>query len=483
MTNHQTSSSPNTPFEDGGQANQDTSPRIISFANLGVFPAILRVLTAIGYKTPTPIQTQAIPELLDGEDVLGIAQTGTGKTAAFAIPILQLISERGEKPRPGHPTALILAPTRELAIQIEDSFLKYGRGLQASTLIVCGGVNQRPQVQSLQGAVNILIATPGRLLDLMNQGHCRLTDLSFLAIDEADRMLDMGFLPDVRRIIRKAPRERQTLLFSATMPDDITELAKKILHRPVRIEVTPQATTAENVIQSVFHVRKSKKREALVRLLNDPDFKRTLVFVRTKHGADYLIEHLRKEKVAAHAIHGNKTQRSRELALREFRDGNVNILVATDIAARGLDIAEITHVINYDLPNIAENYVHRIGRTARACRSGISISFCDEFESEHLRAIQNLLGRKIPTMRSQDLKNNKADDESDQSKRATKLPVPFERVHVIEEENEARARKRPRRPIGRTNRAQPTAGGHRRRGETRPGSRRAKGTKPTKRYD
>ncbi len=381
------------------------------FASLGVAPTILKALIARGYEQPTPIQAGSIPHLLDGADLLGIAQTGTGKTAAFAIPMLQILHEENERARPCMPRALVMAPTRELAIQIKDAFIEYGKGLGLKVAIVFGGVGQTPQVKALKAGVDILVATPGRLLDLMSQGHCKLSDVDILVLDEADRMLDMGFLPDVRRILQKLPRDRQSLLFSATMPNDITALAKKILYDPVRVEVTPPAATADRVEQSVYHVQKSRKRDVLVKLLKDPDFARTLVFTRTKHGADRVVRHLVKAGIDSHAIHGNKSQGARERALGAFRAGTAGVLVATDIAARGIDVPEITHVINFDLPNIAESYVHRIGRTARAGRAGIAISFCDEGENEYLRDIQKLIKQRIPTKRLQNIDKGTAKTE------------------------------------------------------------------------
>jgi ATP-dependent RNA helicase RhlE len=402
------------------------------FASLGVNPTILKALEARGYDKPTPIQAGSIPHLLDGADLLGIAQTGTGKTAAFAIPILQVLHEENERPRPTMPRALVMAPTRELAIQIKDAFVDYGQGLGLKVAIVFGGVGQTPQVKALKAGVDILIATPGRLLDLMSQGHCKLSDVDILVLDEADRMLDMGFLPDVRRIMQKLPRDRQSLLFSATMPKDITTLANKILYEPVRVEVTPPAATADRVEQSIYHVQKARKRDLLVKLLEDPDFARTLVFTRTKHGADRVVKHLVKQDIKSYAIHGNKSQGARERALGEFRSGKASVLVATDIAARGIDVPEITHVINFDLPNIPESYVHRIGRTARAGRAGIAISFCDEGENEYLRDIQKLIKQRIPTKRAQDL--GKAGGKADESE---EKPVAAER-----EENGDRPRER-----------------------------------------
>lgn len=448
------------------------------FASLGVAPTILKALIARGYEQPTPIQAGAIPHLLDGADLLGIAQTGTGKTAAFAIPMLQILHEENERPRPCMPRALVMAPTRELAIQIKEACIEYGKGLGLKVAIVFGGVGQTPQVKALKAGVDILIATPGRLLDLMSQGHCKLSDVDILVLDEADRMLDMGFLPDVRRIMQKLPRDRQSLLFSATMPEDITKLAKKILYDPVRVEVTPPAATADRVEQSIYHVQKSRKRDVLVKLLKDPAFQRTLVFTRTKHGADRVVRHLIKADIASYAIHGNKSQGARERALGEFRSGKAGVLVATDIAARGIDVPEITHVINFDLPNIAESYVHRIGRTARAGRAGIAISFCDEGENEYLRDIQKLIKQRIPTKRLQDLdkgaaktteREPRAEQESqasaDGSQRRERLrPDPRQTPGPYANSDEVRARS-PRRPVD---------DARRRKGEARPGGRAVK---------
>jgi ATP-dependent RNA helicase RhlE len=366
------------------------------FLSLGLAEPLLRALAARNYTTPTPIQARTIPQLLEGRDLLGIAQTGTGKTAAFALPMLQLLHARNRRPRPRMPRALVLAPTRELATQIADSCEAYGKHLHLKGTIVFGGVGQNPQVQALLRGVDILVATPGRLLDLIQQRHCDLREVEILVLDEADRMLDMGFLPDVKRILSTLPTERQSLLFSATMPSDITALAAKFLRNPVRVEVTPPAATADRIEQSVYFVPKARKRDLLVKLLSDPQFERTLVFTRTKHGADRVVKELRKADIEAHAIHGNKSQNARERALDQFRDGTANVLVATDIAARGIDVPEITHVINFDLPNIPESYVHRIGRTARAGRDGIAISFCDEEEREFLRDIEKLIRKRVP---------------------------------------------------------------------------------------
>jgi len=367
-----------------------------SFVSLGLSEPILRALEARDYVTPTPIQAQAIPHLLQGKDLLGIAQTGTGKTAAFALPMLQRLAAANRRPMPRMPRSLVLAPTRELATQIADSFEAYGRHLGIRGTIVFGGVGQNPQVQALRRGVDILVATPGRLLDLIEQRHCDLSAVEILVLDEADRMLDMGFLPDVKRILATLPKDRQSLLFSATMPADITALANRFLRDPVRVEVTPPAKTADRIAQSVWFVTKAGKRDLLADLLADPAFERVLVFTRTKHGADRVVKHLHSVDIRAHAIHGNKSQNNRERALDDFRSGKAHVLVATDIAARGIDVPEITHVINFDLPNVSESYVHRIGRTARAGRDGIAISFCDGEEREYLRDIEKLIKQKIP---------------------------------------------------------------------------------------
>ncbi|MBL8729946.1 MAG: DEAD/DEAH box helicase [Planctomycetes bacterium] len=367
----------------------------MDFRSLGLSEPLLRALAARNYTTPTPIQARAIPDLLQERDLLGIAQTGTGKTAAFALPMLQLLAQHRQRPAPRQPRALVLAPTRELATQIADSCKAYGANLGLRVSVIFGGVGQNPQVQALRAGIDILIATPGRLLDLINQRHCDLSTVEILVLDEADRMLDMGFLPDVRRILQRLPRERQSLLFSATMPRDITELANGILRSPVRVEVTPPAATADRVVQSLWYVTKAGKRDLLTDLLSDPAFERTLVFTRTKHGADRVVRHLRDADIGAHAIHGNKSQGARERALEDFRSGRAPVLVATDIAARGIDVPEISHVVNFDLPNIPESYVHRIGRTARAGREGIAISFCDTEEREFLRDIEKLIKQRI----------------------------------------------------------------------------------------
>ncbi len=381
-----------------------------SFADLGVAEPLQRALRAENYAHPTPIQDQAIPHLLAGKDLLGVAQTGTGKTAAFALPILQHLSadrpsdnrgaggkgERGGRNRRGYtPRALILAPTRELALQIGESFHSYGRGLQLRHTVILGGVSQHPQVRALSSGVDILVATPGRLLDLKEQGHARLGQISRLVLDEADLMLDMGFLRDVRKIIAAVPAKRQTMLFSATMPPDIARLAGEILIDPVRVEVSPRAVTVEEVDQRVLFIDTANKRALLTHLLQDAGMSRVLVFMRTKRGASRLAEQLDKAGFPTEAIHGNKSQNARQRALAQFKNGRARVLVATDVAARGIDIFGVSHVVNYEMPNIPESYVHRIGRTARAGAGGVALSFCEASERAFLRSIEGITKRPI----------------------------------------------------------------------------------------
>ncbi|MHC5062790.1 MAG: DEAD/DEAH box helicase [Planctomycetota bacterium] len=370
----------------------------LAFADLDLLEPILRAVEEQGYAQPTPIQQQAVPHLLTGRDLLGIAQTGTGKTAAFALPILDLLAGDPQPQVPNRPSVLVLTPTRELAAQIAESFRIYGQHLDLRHTVIFGGVGQNPQVKALKQGVDVLVATPGRLIDLMDQGHIDLRLIEVFVLDEADRMLDMGFIHDVRRVIAKLPKERQSLLFSATMPPDIVKLAHTILSDPVRVEVTPQATTVERIEQSVLLVEKSDKRELLGEVLRDQSIERVLVFTRTKHGADRVVKHLRRIGEEAQAIHGNKSQNARERALDSFRKGSLRVLVATDIAARGIDVPEITHVINFDLPNLPESYVHRIGRTARAGRGGIAISFCDVSEREYLEDIEKTIRQQVPIL-------------------------------------------------------------------------------------
>jgi ATP-dependent RNA helicase RhlE len=367
----------------------------LSFSTLGVAEPLLRALASENYVNPTPIQTQAIPLVLSGRDVLGIAQTGTGKTAAFGLPLLQRLAENPTAPEPRGARALILAPTRELAIQIADSLRAYGRHLKLRYAVVLGGVNQNKQVAALRNGVDILVATPGRLLDLVEQKHVRLNTASVLVVDEADRMFDMGFLRDVRRIVSLVPRKRQTLLFSATMPPDVAKLVAEILTAPARVDISPTVVTADKIEQAVHFVETKDKRALLNNLLSDQAMTRVLVFTRTKHGANKVADHLEKAGHAAEVIHGNKSQNARVRALDNFKSGRARILVATDIAARGIDVDDVTHVINFELPEVPENYVHRIGRTARAGNAGIAISFCDSSERDSLRGIERLIKRSL----------------------------------------------------------------------------------------
>jgi len=361
-----------------------------TFTELGIAEPLLRALVSEGYSEPTPIQLQAIPLLLKGQDVLGLAQTGTGKTAAFALPLLQQLLTGHEQHRPRSVRALILAPTRELAIQIHDSLRSYSRNIHLRSTVIVGGVSQGAQVKALAGGVDVLVATTGRLLDLMNQGHLRLDAVSHLVLDEADRMLDMGFIRDIRKIVAILPKKRHSMLFSATMPADVEKLAQSILHQPQRIDVSPPKRTAENIDQRVYFVATAEKRTLLATILKDTAFRRVLVFTRTKHAANRVAEYLNKGGIAADAIHGNKSQGARQRALQRFRAGEARVLVATDIAARGIDIDAITHVVNYELPNEPESYIHRIGRTARAGAAGVAIAFCDPAENAYLRDIERL---------------------------------------------------------------------------------------------
>lgn len=363
-----------------------------------MIPPIQRALAEESYERPTPIQAQAIPPLLDGRDVLGCAQTGTGKTAAFALPILQHLTE--DRPPRGRRRirALVLTPTRELAAQIGESFATYGRHLPLKHIVIFGGVNERPQISALRHGIDILVATPGRLLDLHGRGFVHLEDVDFFVLDEADRMLDMGFVHDVRRVITALPTDRQNLLFSATMPRAIVSLAGSFLHDPVSVEVTPQATTVELIDQSVMFVDRPNKKHLLASIIHDGSVDRAIVFTRTKHGANRLATQLDRKKIRAAAIHGNKSQNARRRALEGFRSGDVSVLIATDIASRGIDIDDVSHVFNYDLPNEPDSYVHRIGRTGRAGRAGVAVSFCDATEGEYLRAIERTIGQSIPVV-------------------------------------------------------------------------------------
>ena len=365
------------------------------FEDLSLIEPLLRAVREEGYTTPTPIQEKTIPVVLEGKDLLGCAQTGTGKTAAFALPVLQAFTKAD---REGFRSVrcLVLSPTRELASQIGDSFATYGRYTKITHAVVYGGVGQEPQARALRRGVEVLVATPGRLLDLMQQRIARLDRVEVLILDEADRMLDMGFIHDVRRIIKAVPRKRQTLFFSATLPRDIQKLAKDILIHPVRVDVSPDETTLEKITQSLYHVAKHEKFALLEQLLRDPSMRRTIVFTRTKRSANRVAEKLTKRKVRADAIHSNKGQGARERALESFRRGQSRVLVATDIAARGIDVDDITHVFNFDLPDVPEIYVHRIGRTARAGAEGEAIAFCSPDEREELTAIERLIRLRIP---------------------------------------------------------------------------------------
>jgi ATP-dependent RNA helicase RhlE len=366
----------------------------MQFSSLGLVEPILRALATEQYFTATPIQAKAIPPALEGRDVLGCAQTGTGKTAAFAVPILQRLS--GKKAASHRARCLVLAPTRELASQIAQGFGAYGKNLSLKHTVIFGGVGENPQISALRRGVDIIIATPGRLLDLMEQGHVMLRDIEVLVLDEADRMLDMGFIRDIRKITAKLPREKQTMLFSATMPSEIRELADSLLHDPAVVQVAPAATTVEKVEQSVYFVDKPNKPQLLAHLVHELPMSRAIVFTRTKHGADKVVRHLNQRGIKAEAIHGNKSQNARERALANFRASKIPVLVATDIASRGIDIDNVSHVVNYDLTHEPETYIHRIGRTARAGQGGDAISFCDREERGNLRAIEKLIKQTIP---------------------------------------------------------------------------------------
>jgi ATP-dependent RNA helicase RhlE len=372
----------------------------MTFQELELIEPISRALKEEGYTTPTPIQSKAIPIILQQRDLLGCAQTGTGKTAAFAIPMLQLLYnnplQRNEKSRI---RSLILTPTRELAIQIGESFAAYGRHTGIRHTVIFGGVGQKPQTDALQRGVDVLIATPGRLLDLINQGFIKLGQLEQFVLDEADRMLDMGFVHDVKKVIKLLPAKRQSLFFSATMPPAIVTLANTILTNPAKVEVTPVSSTADTIKQSVFFVDKSDKNSLLLHILKDSAIATALVFTRTKHGADKVVKVLRKAGVTSEAIHGNKSQNARQNALKNFKSQTTRVLVATDIAARGIDVDDLTHVINYEIPNIPETYVHRIGRTGRAGAKGTALSFCDVEEKPYLKDIHKLIAKNIPVVK------------------------------------------------------------------------------------
>jgi len=367
-----------------------------TFADLKLSEPLLRALNEEGYTEPTPIQAGAIPHLLEGRDLLGLAQTGTGKTAAFALPILHRLAQHRVPHTPKCPRVLVLAPTRELAAQIDESFVAYARHMRLSHAVIFGGVGQGRQVEAMRRGVDVLTAAPGRLLDLVGQGHINLAHVEVLVLDEADRMLDMGFVRDIKRVVAMLPKDRQTLLFSATMPKSIEELAASLLRDPARVEVTPPSTTVERIRQAVMFVDDSNKKAATLMLVQSPKVVRAVVFTLMKHEANKVAEFLNKEGIAAEAIHGNKSQGARERAMAGFRSGSVKVLVATDIAARGIDVDDVSHVFNYDLPNVPESYVHRIGRTARAGRDGWAVSLCDAEQRAWLRDIEKEIGKPLP---------------------------------------------------------------------------------------
>ncbi len=369
----------------------------MTFSDLNLLPELLKALNEENYQNPTAIQEQSIPLLLDGHDVLGSAQTGTGKTAAFALPILHHLSSGKHDHQHGKRKikALIVTPTRELAIQIGESFTAYGKYTTLWNTVIFGGVNQNRQTNALKGGIDILIATPGRLLDLMNQGFISLKDIKYFVLDEADRMLDMGFIHDINKILAKLPSKRQSLFFSATMPPNILKLSQQILHQPRKVAVNPVSSTAETIQQSLYKTNKNKKNDLLLYLLKNPELEQVLLFSRTKHGADRIVRNLQKKKIKCAAIHGNKGQNQRQRALNDFKSGDIRVLVATDIAARGIDIDKLRHVINYDIPNESETYVHRIGRCGRAGEEGVSISICDAEENAYIKDIEKLIKQKI----------------------------------------------------------------------------------------
>ncbi len=391
-----------------GERTEEIVPQ--KYSDLPLIPEIQSALSSLEYTIPTPIQSGAIPPLLEGKDFLGCAQTGTGKTAAFAIPILQKLHLAGKNPLAKHPVGLIVAPTRELVVQISENIAAIGKHTKVRHTTIYGGVGQRPQVAALAKGVHLVVATPGRLLDLIDQDYCSLSRLQYFVLDEADRMLDMGFMPDVQKIVRLLPQRRQSVFLSATMPPPIEKLAAALLHNHVTVMVTPPAKTADRVKQSLMYVEKSDKRKLLDKLLADESRSRILVFMRTKHGADRLYKSLIQAGVSAEGIHGGRSQNARQRVLNMFRDGTVRVLIATDVAARGIDIDNIDLVINYDVPVEADAYVHRIGRTARAGASGESITFCDSEEYKHIQEIEKTIGMPIPVYRDHSYHSSNAED-------------------------------------------------------------------------
>ncbi len=395
----------------------------MKFSDLNLLEPIQRAVAESGYSEPTPIQKAAIPHLLEGRDLLGCAQTGTGKTAAFALPILNRLVKYNRRLEQRQTRVLVLTPTRELAIQIYDSFKTYGKHLKLRHAVIYGGVGQGTQVKTLAGGVDVLVATPGRLLDLINQKYLSLRTLDVFVLDEADRMLDMGFIHDIRKVIAMLPANRHNLFFSATMPPDIKKLADSMLTNPVQVEVTPVSSTAEMIDQSVMYVDRSKKKDLLRHVLKDKALKRVIVFTRTKRGANQVSEVLEKNGVPSAAIHGNKSQGARQRALEDFRSGRIRVLVATDIAARGIDIDNITHVINFEIPNVSESYVHRIGRTARAGTDGVAISFSDAEERAFIKDIEKLIAKQIPVNREHPYHSDAVENSRPMSKGKAKAAI------------------------------------------------------------
>nr|AIF23865.1 DEAD/DEAH box helicase (rhlE) [uncultured marine group II/III euryarchaeote SAT1000_19_E11] len=402
----------------------------MDFTSLKLCQPLLDALDEIGYVTPTPIQAKTIPDLIEGRDMLGCAQTGTGKTAAFALPILDAMAQNPPT-GPRRIRALMLCPTRELASQIHDNIGQYARYLDIRSMVMFGGVSQRPQVNNLRRGVDILVATPGRLLDLISQGYVDLSHVQFLVLDEADRMLDMGFIRDIRKILAQIPKKRQSLLFSATMPHSIVELSRGMLYNPISVSITPESTTVEAIEQSLMFVMRSDKRGLLTYIIEEERPEKVLVFSRTKHGCNRIVKQLGQDGIEALAIHGNKSQGAREKALRRFRNGALQVLVATDVASRGIDVSDISHVINLDLPNEPDVYVHRIGRTGRAGQGGIAIAFCDENEGEYLRGIEKTIRQDIPVDEDQPFHSENA-----RSRKGNKAPK--------KQQNRGRGRRHPR---------------------------------------
>ena len=412
----------------------------MDFESLNLCQPLLDALDEIGYVTPTPIQAQAIPYLIEGRDMLGCAQTGTGKTAAFARPILDAMAE-DPWPGPRRIRTLMLCPTRELASQINDNIEQYARHLDIRSMVMFGGVSQRPQEKILRHGVDILVATPGRLLDLISQGYVDLSQVQFLVFDEADRMLDMGFIRDIRKILAHIPENRQSLLFSATMPSSIVELSRDMLYDPVSISITPESLTVEAIEQSLMFVMKADKRGLLTHIIQEEKPEKVLVFSRTKHGCNRIVKQLKQDGIEALPIPGNKSQGAREKALGRFRNGTLQVLVATDVASRGIDVSDISHVINLDLPNEPEVYVHRVGRTGRAGQGGIAIAFCDENEGEYLRGIEKIIGQEIPVDEDHPFHSEKA-----RSRKGEKAPKK-------KQQNQGRGRRQPRKGKSNDNRS------------------------------